>query len=169
MAAFVGWCDGGSTDDGCAAASMDDTTINSLQLVRLLPSTPRAVRPTVYILPCPATVARPGRHAVVDYINLSCDTPHRLPFPSLPAPVCARSPAPPTLSTTSNLMSRSNASLTRTDALLTYFVTELSWPRSVCYLCVHTSPRRKCRTGKRAPYQSTRSVSRVLISYPLSA
>ena len=33
MAAFVGWCDGGSTDDGCAAASMDETTINSLQLV----------------------------------------------------------------------------------------------------------------------------------------
>lgn len=36
MAAFVGWCDGGSTDDGCAAASMDETTINSLQLVRIL-------------------------------------------------------------------------------------------------------------------------------------
>jgi len=37
MAAFVGWCDGGSTDDGCAAASMDETTINSLQLVRISP------------------------------------------------------------------------------------------------------------------------------------
>lgn len=35
MAAFVGWCDGGSTDDGCAAASMDEITINSLHLVRL--------------------------------------------------------------------------------------------------------------------------------------
>ena len=34
MAAFVGWCDGGSTDDGCAAASMDETTINALHLVR---------------------------------------------------------------------------------------------------------------------------------------
>jgi len=33
MAAFVGWCDGGSTDDGCAAASMDETTINALHLV----------------------------------------------------------------------------------------------------------------------------------------
>lgn len=33
MAAFVGWCDGGSTDDGCAAASMDEITINSLQLL----------------------------------------------------------------------------------------------------------------------------------------
>jgi hypothetical protein len=36
MAAFVGWCDGGSTDDGCAAASMDEITINSLHLVRFL-------------------------------------------------------------------------------------------------------------------------------------
>jgi arginine-glutamic acid dipeptide repeats protein len=34
MAAFVGWCDGGSTDDGCAAASMDEITINSLHLVK---------------------------------------------------------------------------------------------------------------------------------------
>jgi len=33
MAAFVGWCDGGSTDDGCAAASMDEITINALHLV----------------------------------------------------------------------------------------------------------------------------------------
>ncbi|ESN93325.1 hypothetical protein HELRODRAFT_194133 [Helobdella robusta] len=33
MAAFVGWCDGGSTDDGCAAASMDETTINSLHML----------------------------------------------------------------------------------------------------------------------------------------
>jgi hypothetical protein len=33
MAAFVGWCDGGSTDDGCAAASMDEITVNSLHLV----------------------------------------------------------------------------------------------------------------------------------------
>jgi hypothetical protein len=33
MAAFVGWCDGGSTDDGCAAASMDETTVSSLQLL----------------------------------------------------------------------------------------------------------------------------------------
>jgi len=45
MAAFVGWCDGGSTDDGCAAASMDETTINSLQLVRVV----AAVCPTVYV------------------------------------------------------------------------------------------------------------------------
>ena len=33
MAAFVGMCDGGSTEDGCAAASMDETTINSLDMV----------------------------------------------------------------------------------------------------------------------------------------
>jgi len=50
MAAFVGWCDGGSTDDGCAAASMDETTINSLQLVQSqlftsAPSWPGAARP----------------------------------------------------------------------------------------------------------------------------
>jgi len=50
MAAFVGWCDGGSTDDGCAAASMDETTINSLQLVQSqlftsAPSWPSPARP----------------------------------------------------------------------------------------------------------------------------
>jgi len=39
MAAFVGWCDGGSTDDGCAAASMDETTINALHLVCVHPLT----------------------------------------------------------------------------------------------------------------------------------
>ena len=33
MAAFAGMCDGGSTDDGCHAASMDDTTINALDTV----------------------------------------------------------------------------------------------------------------------------------------
>ncbi|KAK2141214.1 hypothetical protein LSH36_1139g00029 [Paralvinella palmiformis] len=33
MAAFVGMCDGGSTEDGCAAASMDETTINSLDML----------------------------------------------------------------------------------------------------------------------------------------
>jgi len=37
MAAFVGWCDGGSTDDGCAAAAMDETTINSLNMVTHIP------------------------------------------------------------------------------------------------------------------------------------
>lgn len=33
MAAFVGMCDGGSAEDGCYAASRDDTTINALELV----------------------------------------------------------------------------------------------------------------------------------------
>ncbi len=33
MAAFVGMCDGGSPDDGCIAASRDDTTINALDMV----------------------------------------------------------------------------------------------------------------------------------------
>lgn len=33
MAAFAGMCDGGSAEDGCLAASRDDTTINALQLV----------------------------------------------------------------------------------------------------------------------------------------
>ena len=35
MAAFAGMCDGGSTDDGCQAASMDETTINALDTVSL--------------------------------------------------------------------------------------------------------------------------------------
>lgn len=33
MAAFAGMCDGGSPDDGCLAASRDDTTINALTVV----------------------------------------------------------------------------------------------------------------------------------------
>lgn len=33
MAAFAGMCDGGSADDGCMAASRDDTTINALDMV----------------------------------------------------------------------------------------------------------------------------------------
>ena len=33
MAAFAGMCDGGSAEDGCIAASRDDTTINALELV----------------------------------------------------------------------------------------------------------------------------------------
>ena len=33
MAAFAGMCDGGSAEDGCLAASRDDTTINALQKV----------------------------------------------------------------------------------------------------------------------------------------
>lgn len=33
MAAFAGMCDGGSADDGCVAASRDDTTINALDIV----------------------------------------------------------------------------------------------------------------------------------------
>jgi len=33
MAAFAGMCDGGSPDDGCVAASRDDTTINALDVV----------------------------------------------------------------------------------------------------------------------------------------
>lgn len=33
MAAFAGMCDGGSTEDGCLAASRDDTTLNALNTV----------------------------------------------------------------------------------------------------------------------------------------
>ncbi|XP_071549730.1 uncharacterized protein Gug isoform X2 [Panulirus ornatus] len=33
MAAFAGLCDGGSTTDGCTAASRDDTTINALEML----------------------------------------------------------------------------------------------------------------------------------------
>lgn len=33
MAAFAGMCDGGSTEDGCVAASRDDTTLNALNTV----------------------------------------------------------------------------------------------------------------------------------------
>lgn len=33
MAAFAGMCDGGSADDGCIAATRDDTTINALDVV----------------------------------------------------------------------------------------------------------------------------------------
>lgn len=36
MAAFAGMCDGGSTEDGCLAASRDDTTLNALNMVRCL-------------------------------------------------------------------------------------------------------------------------------------
>lgn len=35
MAAFAGMCDGGSPDDGCIAASKDDTTINALDTVSM--------------------------------------------------------------------------------------------------------------------------------------
>lgn len=35
MAAFAGMCDGGSAEDGCVAASRDDTTINAMDLVQL--------------------------------------------------------------------------------------------------------------------------------------
>lgn len=36
MAAFAGMCDGGSAEDGCLAASRDDTTINALEKVSLI-------------------------------------------------------------------------------------------------------------------------------------
>lgn len=36
MAAFQGLCDGGSPEDGCLAASRDDTTINALDVVRAI-------------------------------------------------------------------------------------------------------------------------------------
>lgn len=39
MAAFAGLCDGGSTTDGCNAASRDDTTINALEMVSVRPGT----------------------------------------------------------------------------------------------------------------------------------
>ena len=35
VAAFVGMCDGGSPDDGCIAASRDDTTINAMDVVKI--------------------------------------------------------------------------------------------------------------------------------------
>ncbi|KAB0343023.1 hypothetical protein FD754_019949, partial [Muntiacus muntjak] len=35
MAAFAGMCDGGSTEDGCVAASRDDTTLNALNTIRI--------------------------------------------------------------------------------------------------------------------------------------
>lgn len=37
MAAFVGMCDGGSTEDGCTAASMDETTANAFHMVHPSP------------------------------------------------------------------------------------------------------------------------------------
>lgn len=36
MAAFAGMCDGGSTEDGCQAAQMDDTTMNAMHMVFLI-------------------------------------------------------------------------------------------------------------------------------------
>lgn len=33
MAAYAGMCDGGSADEGCIAASRDDTTINAFHIV----------------------------------------------------------------------------------------------------------------------------------------
>jgi arginine-glutamic acid dipeptide repeats protein len=35
ISAFQGMCDGGSPEDGCVAASRDDTTINALDVVSL--------------------------------------------------------------------------------------------------------------------------------------
>ena len=35
IAAFAGMCDGGSTEDGLQAASMDDTTICAMHMVRM--------------------------------------------------------------------------------------------------------------------------------------
>ncbi|UYV68748.1 RERE [Cordylochernes scorpioides] len=35
MAAFAGMCNGGSAEDGCLAASRDDTTINAMDMVSL--------------------------------------------------------------------------------------------------------------------------------------
>lgn len=36
MAAYAGMCDGGSADEGCIAASRDDTTINAFHIVSKL-------------------------------------------------------------------------------------------------------------------------------------
>lgn len=49
MAAFAGMCDGGSTEDGCVAASRDDTTLNALNTVSLL-KLPRVG--TKFFFPC---------------------------------------------------------------------------------------------------------------------
>lgn len=35
MAAYAGMCDGGSADEGCIAASRDDTTINAFHIVSI--------------------------------------------------------------------------------------------------------------------------------------
>ncbi|KAJ8319780.1 hypothetical protein KUTeg_001367 [Tegillarca granosa] len=35
VAAFAGMCDGGSTEDGCQAASMDETTVNAMDTLHL--------------------------------------------------------------------------------------------------------------------------------------
>lgn len=45
MAAFAGMCDGGSTEDGCLAASRDDTTLNALNTVSN-PATSLTTKPT---------------------------------------------------------------------------------------------------------------------------
>ena len=44
VAAFVGMCDGGSPDDGCIAASRDDTTINALDVVMTVIVAPVSLR-----------------------------------------------------------------------------------------------------------------------------
>ncbi|KAG8142517.1 hypothetical protein E2320_006404 [Naja naja] len=44
MAAFAGMCDGGSTEDGCVAASRDDTTLNALNTKEIF-SLPEAMLP----------------------------------------------------------------------------------------------------------------------------
>lgn len=36
MAAYAGMCDGGSADEGCIAASRDDTTINAFHIVIII-------------------------------------------------------------------------------------------------------------------------------------
>uniref|UniRef100_A0A8C5TWW5 Arginine-glutamic acid dipeptide repeats n=1 Tax=Malurus cyaneus samueli TaxID=2593467 RepID=A0A8C5TWW5_9PASS len=50
MAAFAGMCDGGSTEDGCVAASRDDTTLNALNTVRTGHRQPILFPPA--LLPC---------------------------------------------------------------------------------------------------------------------
>lgn len=50
MAAFAGMCDGGSADDGCVAASRDDTTINALDVVSRLQATNLAPTATLHYI-----------------------------------------------------------------------------------------------------------------------
>ena len=81
MAAFVGMCDGGSTEDGCAAASMDETTINSLDMVSHT-YIHTYIYIYVYIKICSASCATNVLHICVCLLNDSR-------FPAYPSSYCA--------------------------------------------------------------------------------
>lgn len=50
MAAYAGMCDGGSADEGCIAASRDDTTINAFHIVSKNEQTVLLITICIYIL-----------------------------------------------------------------------------------------------------------------------